>query len=836
MFFKSIVYFLYSYKKWLIVLFVAFILLTTNRAYSELNGPIVQGYLDSSIVEGEKLVFQGWFGSVKPANNIVTITISLGDKIICDGRFERFERPDVVEATGRADWLKSGWRVKVDMPNLKRGVYPVKVLARLDNGQSSPIFGSNSGVEKIFISGSEAQSSKIWMFWIIMISMIIMILMSYLKADYASDIIMKKTCYFVKPSVFFGSVLLLVFIILIVLGVTGSSFRLGLNQTPFVDADITKVLGNGQDIRSDEWLVFTPLAIAQYNHEPKFPIVNNNIGEDGQNMLLIGNAGAPVAHVSALAKPATWGFFMFDLKRALSWYWCFPIFGCLFALWGVVALILPGDWRSSFLISLMFCLSPYIAAWSNWPAYSVLFPSLSLNAAVSILNTSCKYRLVLFSCVLGVSLAGFVLVLYPPFQISLGYVFVALMCGIVIRDKFYFNFNKIKLLYYAFSMIVAALVLWAWWVDARFAIQTMLSTVYPGQRNLVVGGSVSLSELLRGFTNIVTMNKLDSPYSNKSEIGSFLYVFIPLLLLFFLRVFQKSINAVEISIFVIMMFILYFMLIGIPPAFAQLSLWGRVPPTRADLALGLSSIILSGVLIKKKSKPIPKTLLYKMLAFAFASLWAALVINRILFLNSTIVSSIPPSFIVLLFFFIIASGYWLATGRFKNFVGINLVLTSSIVIPFNPISIAPHKVNVTIPFVDESNPRILVLETQVSAMLLLASGHHVVNGVFYYPQKSLWERLDKDSSQINTYNRYQHLIFTGGAVDNTEKSRIESPQADVVRVVVNLEAFDFNKAGADLLVAPTHDMDSLKKNKTLTHVYERDGWSWFNVKKAKDAS
>ena len=32
--------------------------------------------------------------------------------------------------------------------------------------------------------------------------------------------------------------------------------------------------------------------------------------------------GVPVAHASALAKPATWGFFAFDLRRALAWAWC----------------------------------------------------------------------------------------------------------------------------------------------------------------------------------------------------------------------------------------------------------------------------------------------------------------------------------------------------------------------------------------------------------------------------------------------------------------------------------------------------------------------------------
>src|SRR5262245_22748347 len=46
-----------------------------------------------------------------------------------------------------------------------------------------------------------------------------------------------------------------------------------------------------RSVRSDEWLVTTPLALAQLRHSPRFPIVNSNIG-DGQNMLI--NPAVPV--------------------------------------------------------------------------------------------------------------------------------------------------------------------------------------------------------------------------------------------------------------------------------------------------------------------------------------------------------------------------------------------------------------------------------------------------------------------------------------------------------------------------------------------------------------
>src|SRR5690606_27464754 len=125
-------------------------------------------------------------------------------------------------------------------------------------------------------------------------------------------------------------------------------------------------------------------------------------------------------HVSALAKPATWGFFVFDLKRALAWQWWAPIFGCLFALWGVMRLLLPGRWVVSLAVSVVFLSSAYVAAWSNWPAHAVLFPAAGLCAAHAMLFARSWWICTALAVLLGLALAGFVLILYPPWQVSLG--------------------------------------------------------------------------------------------------------------------------------------------------------------------------------------------------------------------------------------------------------------------------------------------------------------------------------------------------------------------------------------------------------------------------------
>ena len=104
-------------------------------------------------------------------------------------------------------------------------------------------------------------------------------------------------------------------------GLTGSSIGCMQDYGNFFSYDLHGLTGTCRSIRSDEWAVDTPLAISQFNnHNEQFPVTNKNFGIEGKQMSIVHDTGTPVAELSLLAKPATWGFFLFDLRRALSWY------------------------------------------------------------------------------------------------------------------------------------------------------------------------------------------------------------------------------------------------------------------------------------------------------------------------------------------------------------------------------------------------------------------------------------------------------------------------------------------------------------------------------------
>ena len=100
------------------------------------------------------------------------------------------------------------------------------------------------------------------------------------------------------------------------------------------------LMSDAKAARWDELVIATPMSLSQFAHTPRFPVVNTNIG-NGQNMLL--SYHAPVWHITTLARPATWGYFLLGPQRGLAWYWWFRVFACFTVLYLLLEIVLEGN-------------------------------------------------------------------------------------------------------------------------------------------------------------------------------------------------------------------------------------------------------------------------------------------------------------------------------------------------------------------------------------------------------------------------------------------------------------------------------------------------------------
>ncbi len=796
-----------------------------------------QGHVDSITFDGQRITALGWAAKNLANKQLTTISIYFDEKIVYEGAFEHFARPDVASSTARADWLDTGWKVSFELPDeVKKGQYNVSVDAR--TGSESPVKLATSDTSQIVSITTSPRDEKnlIRSVKLTIACALIFLVTCFIKSTQLNGLIRRKFGIKLSEPSFFSLAVLLVSFVFVSIGLTGSSLQLGQTSAPFINVNGTNIMAGYQAIRSDEWLVITPLAIAQYEHEPRFPIVNKNIGEDGQNMLVVGMTGAPVAHISALAKPATWGFFLFDLKRALSWNWCFSIVGCFLALAYTLNRLSAAHWKQGFLFSGLFCCAPYIVGWSNWPAYTVFFPCIIFLCVLRILNTTSAYTLLLSGILLGIAGAGFVFVLYPAWQITVGYVFVALTIGILIKEKLYSALTGRRVITFICAMSIAGVMVGAWWMDANNAIHTMAQTVYPGQR-MATGGEMTLPVLLRGFTNISTLNHLSSTFSNQSEIASFYYLLLPLGVLLVLRAIYQPLDALEWAVTLMTGFILFYMFVGLPAGLSKILLWSHVPASRADLALGLATLVLTHLLFSSSRQGEPKApgATVSGIAAATALLWVYIIYRNIRQLDNSLLTGLTPPIMTAMLFTVAAISYFLITRNLKSFIVTSLALSLATTATFNPVNIAPRSIDIAGTAGNSMNladvlkhKKVLMMDNPVSPMFLAAAGVPIVNGVFYYPQKSLWSRLDPSNSQSNTHNRYQHVLYTGKQ-DARENVVIDNPNPDIVRITVKLQGFDFRLSGAQVVLATDAQKTALAANASLSFLTSLSGWSVFTV-------
>ena len=634
-------------------------------------------------------------------------------------------------------------------------------------------------------------------------------------------------------------------LMLIFTGITGSSLRIVL-EGPVAQA-ISSVNGNSWQIfkpqysRGDEWGILTPNALAQVHHTPPFPIVNTNLGIDGQNMGVLGMTGVPITQWAAIARPATWGYFFLPLRQAQSWQWQLPFWGCLLALWWLLNILKPHSSGRNLTLSVLFCIAPYAAAWSNWPLYFTFFPVIAFACFIKIIKSrNIKYAL-LWGAGMGYALAAWVLTLYPPWMVSIGTLCALLCAGWLLDQRSSLQINLGKIGGVIIGLIVASTLLGSWWLDTKDAIELMQNTVYPGQRTKLTGGDGGMLWTFRGFTNAesVTFSGV-TPWTNQPEISSYIWLPFAMGWLCIYGLMREKKNRWLLfgcTIFIAYYFI--FIFIGIPEWAAKATQWGRVPTSRADISLGLAFIALlcltDRTWLNAPPQDSPMWVRKALMAIATAgSAW----------LSYTVLSTMPifvfpknsSAYIASFIIFTTFCVWWLIKGKTTAPIALLLIFSLTASIGFNPITKAPRSIEInpeTKALASDKNGNLqrtlFVSGEGMGPHFLPAVGLPTTNGVLAYPQSTLWKQLQLPEKDWPTVNRYQHLAFTTGTPSNDGSYSVSSPWMEWVVVTINPEKFNFSLTGAQRVAAFEEQATNLRKSPMLKEIGSHKGLVWFAV-------
>jgi len=770
--------------------------------------------------EQRELVVLGWVASAKPQVFVTRLRVDLGSHTVYQsGRWQPEQRVDVAQAKQRPDWENTGYRIVARIPGgIACDGCAVRVQARLSDGQT---FELHPGADAAPIT-TQAHRPRWLPGWLILALLALPAAMVLAHVTSAGQPLVKRWCG-AQPVM---AAAMLAFITLVATGTTGSSLPLLLHGIDAVQGQAAPWLGQLRPIRSDEWEVITPMALSQQAHQPGYPVVNRNLGTGGQNMLVVGMSAVPVAHPSALAKPATWGFFALPLPQALAWYWWFPFFGCFGVLWALLWRMGISDWRASAAWAAAIAYSPYSVAFSGWPAYLLFFGASGLLCGMHIVRSKRWSHSIFGATGLGLAIAGYTLVLYPAWQISLGYLLAIVALGWGWNNRQTLSWGRVQILGGLLGVGIAALILLAWWQDAAPAVHAIQATVYPGQRSTSVGGDIDPWYLIKGLLSPSSMYQTP-PLMDASDAGSIIWLFVPLALAAAWQVWRrKKTDAVGLALAAYIAVALCYVYIGLPEPLARFSLWGRVTSYRMDLALGLAQALLLAWLWGREHTG-PRW---------FAALAAALSLGAMAWcwqtLPGPIAQALSPSFLWLSALAWAAAAYWIGIGRLGAATGLIVAWTLASALPFNPLVQAPPPMAVAPALASHFAPgdRVAVIGERRWSLLLPAAGVAVVNAVHYHPPAALWHELDPENLEATVHNRYQRLLLELQAQPAGQRPYVlRSPRLDEVVLSLDPTRFTFQRLQASHVLAPLQDAQALRTNPGLAEVARGPHWVLMRV-------
>jgi uncharacterized membrane protein len=326
---------------------------------------------------------------------------------------------------------------------------------------------------------------------------------------------------------------------------------------------------------------------------------------------------------------------------------------------------------------------------------------------------------------------------------------------------------------------------------------------------------------------------------NQSDAGSFIFLLLPLATGVGIRwVATRRVDAVSAVLMAFIAWTLAYMYLGFSRSLAEITFWGRATSFRMDLPLGFAQMLLLAWLIGADAQTRVSGSRWSTGVAGIGTIGTMLYTAAMFrLLPVSISAALPPPVVVLSCLALGVVSYLLLSRRFVGAVGTYCLWMAGTSLPFNPVGQAPTSVAAApgwskhiqgLPASFDER-RVAIIDEHGWTVTAVAVGVPIANTVMYYPQRSLWEKLDPTGQHRTLYNRYQHLLFVTGQLPLGISYRIDSQRLDSVRVTLDPEQFDFRLLGVANVLTSRDSAMKLVSNPTLERADEGDVWVLYRV-------
>ncbi len=527
------------------------------------------------------------------------------------------------------------------------------------------------------------------------------------------------------------------------------------------------ISGTARQIRMDDYAVSLPWLLSSANQG--FPVENEVIGGGKAGMFL-----QPNHTIFMLFKPSFWGFLFLDTERAVAWMYNLNATIVLLSAFLLFMLLTTNNFWLSVVGSLWLWLSSGSQAWVFGPSLAIAFFVGLFVSGVYLLFAEKRNPLqwLGWGLLFGWSFYCAVFLLYPPYQVPLGYAFLFLFIGYVLnyRSRPALRFQlplKIALGLAGFATITAIVAFV--FPDIKSTLDATTATVYPGRRSDLGGTGFIANWFSEYFHWQITDQKFPTKWLNSCELAHYI-TFYPVIAVCATAWFAVT-RKVDWVILLLVAFVgalMIWMEFGWPKWLAEATLISMSPTRRTQIPLGVASVILTIVYLnyfRDKFRP------------------TNLAINAI-------------AVIGVLAFMVYAAQVNVADGDgfFKSyqlffpalfFGALNLLLLPTLKIPYreaifgagitlavlpnltlNPLAIGLSPVTENVIYkevrdVAKTAPdaRWVVLGSQYISYMVTATGVKLISGVKFVPSRNILSVLDPAVKRDSVYNRYAHTVY-----------------------------------------------------------------------------
>lgn len=524
------------------------------------------------------------------------------------------------------------------------------------------------------------------------------------------------------------------------------------------------LIGRPRIIRMDDWAAALCTILAQREHDPAFPVFNENIGL-GANMV-VNPIKTPVLHYVTLFRPHLWGYF-FGRDLGLAWHWWTLLLGLFYSYFLCFWLVSGGRFFVAISGALLIACSPFFQFKSLEYAEIAIFAALLFVTLIQILFTTSRRQQMIGGLLFAWSAGGLALNFYPASQISLGYLLIFLTVGFLLRHRATLraqNQWKHRLVCLVGGAGLAALAVGVFVVQGWPILQILNQTVFPGQR-FVTGGDYPAWRIFANDFFLQFFLRDNLPGTNISEYGSFLFFFPILAGWAAYRMWQeREVDFLIVSLLLICFGLTTFAIVGFSPWLSGITFMSKVPPNRSMVALGVANAALlcaSAGSRQTRKRADPALLL-------FVGCWTVF----LLAMARTIAANYTDLTFAQLVVPAVALGFLpfgLLQERLKEGSIFLLALISiGASCWFNPVVHGGTAYLYRNPLA--SRMRALSAHDPRARWATFGSMFHpdypralglpAIDGTEPYPQFPFWARLDPEGRYFNEYNRYAHVWFT----------------------------------------------------------------------------